>query len=175
MLTQRNQLRLPAAVVTGLLLLTGIGEAAGFSVCIHHGTAHHRAALDTHSPESGTPDSSRDPRILGHAHSHGYATGGETEPGERAGSPEATESHQTRIPVVSGVHHQPSPDHDEACRVLCAAVSTTTPAPPDTRPAIELPEIGHPVVSAPLVATGVLKPTKRPHFLPPSQGPPAQA
>jgi len=174
MLIQRNQLRLPAAVVTGLLLLTGMGEAAGFGVCIHHGTAHHRDAHDAHSPESGTPGSTRDPGSLVHAHSHGHAAG-DVEPGEQAGAPEATASPQTRIPAVSGVDYPPSPDHDEACRVLCAAVGTITPAPLEARPATEFAEVGPPVVSSPLVVTGILKPTKRPHFLPPSQGPPAQA
>ena len=174
MRNHRNHLRLPAAVVAGLLLLTGVGEAAGFGVCIHHGAAHHFSTHDADSAESSVPGSPRDPGSLGHSHSHGHA-GGDAEPGDRAGAPEATGATQTRIPAVSDVHHPPAPDHGEACRILCAAAGTLTQSPTEGRPATEFLNAGGSVVSEPLVATVALKPTRRPHFLPPSQGPPVEA
>lgn len=173
MRNQRKHLRLPAAVVAGLLLLTGVGEAAGFGVCIHHGTAHHVSAHDAASSDSSVSGSSHDPDSLGHSHSHGHAHGDAA--ADPTASPEAAAPSQTLLPAAPGVHHPPSPDHDDACRILCAAVGTLTHSPPEPRPAIELPEVGQPVVAEPLAATVVLKPTRRPHFLPPSQGPPVEA
>jgi len=148
-------MRLPAAFVAGLLLLTGAGEVLGACHCAHRGGQHSgvhglqeqavpAAAGEVDEHHTGNPS---------HAAPHAHAG---AEPQDERGAEDPASN---------------------ACRALCALACGGNP---DPVPGVTegTPDLATAVPAAPAPAVepkDLVPPTARPHVLPLSQAPPTKA
>lgn len=156
MVLSRSRLRLPAAFVTCLLLLTGAGEVLGACYCAHRGGE----AMEGHGPAHGAV---ADDVSAAGAHGHGAE---HRSPAGTALQLDAVAEH----PDEDGTENPAS----DACRALCALACSSNAGPtPDVTE--RTPDLVTCAAAAPAPAVesvDMVPPTARPHILPLSQAPP---
>jgi len=162
----RQRLRMPALLGIIALLVSGLSDISGYSLCLHH-AGEHEAVPDNGGASDGPASSP-----AGHGHDphddHGRASG--STPSEAAPAPGDSGASLAHSHASSG---DPSEEHGCDCRTLCLGLSSPaeSPAPNPVAQALVLPK-------APLnvLADGQpagVKPTRTPYFLPFSQAPPS--
>lgn len=191
----RTRLRVPAALVAGLLLLTGAGEVLGACYCAHrgghpmegHGVGY-TAAPVVEAPPAGGAGAVATPRTRApaghHDHDHGDAHSSAPAHGH------ATDGEQTRHGDAPAAHHPGSADDggmpgaddhgtapDRACRALCAVACSVhpNPTPRTTERVPDLVSCAHVAPVPPVEPTDLVPVTAQPHVLPLSQAPPTKA
>lgn len=157
MILSRSRLRLPAAFIACLLLLTGAGEVLGACYCAHRGGP----PMEGHGPtHGGVPEDVS----AGSAHGHGAGHASLTDGASPLGDP------------VDGHLDQDSTDDpaNSACRALCALACSTNagPTPEITERAPDLVSCAAAAPAPPVESADMVPPTARPHILPLSQAPP---
>jgi hypothetical protein len=156
MVLSRSRLRLPAAFVTGLLLLMGAGEILGVCYCTHRG---------------GQP-------MSGHTPASAESADAQTHPADHlghGGSPQVPTS-DTGAPDSSHDEHGSDHPAGEACKALCALACSLSPNPaPDAAEGRDvLLRVAHLVPRGPIESKDLVPLTARPHVLPLSQAPPTK-
>jgi len=166
MFMHRQRLRTPALLGIIALLVSGLSDISGVSLCLHHAGIHD-AVPDTGPEFAGTASPSE-----GHGHDphddHGHAFG--PTPGETAQAPGDSGDHLIHVHASSG---DSSEEHGCDCRTLCLGLTSPaeSPAPNPVAQALVLPNA--PFTVLPDGEPGWLKPTRTPYFLPFSQAPPS--
>ncbi|MFW6192869.1 MAG: hypothetical protein ACOC83_05240 [Gemmatimonadota bacterium] len=150
MFLARHRLRVPAALLSGLLLLIGAGEVLGACYCAHRGGDPMEAHGSGHAP---APEAEMD-----HGEAHDGSASASVPTADSDGEQE------TKAPA------------DGACRTLCAVACSANAAPESSgvERAADL-DSGPDATLDPDEPADPVSITTRPYILPPSLPPPTTA